>query len=99
MKLLQDEMHDGSRNFLLLPTGRTPPIHLVFHVFLLWGAFPTAYIPSFGESWIDFRYKGNKFSINNQYGDFWFFVEDPLCPDSILLEVAKHFEKILCVQP
>jgi hypothetical protein len=99
MKLLQDKMHDGSRNFLLLPTGSTPPIRLVFRVFSLWGAFPTAYIPGLDESWIDFRYKSNKFSINDQYGDFLFFVENPSCPDSVLLEVASHFEKILCVHP
>jgi hypothetical protein len=99
MKLLQDTMNDGSRNFLLLPTGSTPPIRLVFRVLSLWGAYPTAYIPSLGESWIDFRYKRQKFSINNQYGDFWFFVESPKCPDSVLLEVANHFEKILCVHP
>jgi hypothetical protein len=99
MKLLQDTMNDGSRNFLLLPTGSTPPIRLVFRVLSLWGAYPTAYIPSLGESWIDFRYKKQKFSINNQYGDFWFFVENPKCPDSVLLEVANHFERILCVHP
>lgn len=99
MKLLQYTMNDGSRNFLLLPTGSTPPIRLVFRVLSLWGAYPTAYIPSLGESWIDFRYKRQKFSINNQYGDFWFFVENPKCPDSVLLEVANHFERILCVHP
>jgi len=92
-------MHDGSINFLLLPTGSTSPIRLAFRVLSLWGAFPTAYIPSLDEAWIDFRYKGNKFSINNQYGDFWFFVENSSCPDSVLLEVANHFEKLLCVQP
>jgi len=79
--------------------GSTPPIRLLFRVFSLWGAFPTAYIPSFSESWIDFKYKKHKFSINNQYGDFWFFVEDPDCPEEILIEVVSHFSGVLNENP
>jgi hypothetical protein len=88
-------MHDGSRNFVLLPQSRSP-LRLLFHVFTLPGAVPTNYVPSMiAGSWIDFRYKGQKFSINNQYGDFWFFVRDPSCPESVLTAVAAHFSKIL----
>ena len=47
------------------------------------------------ESWIDFRYKGHRFSINNQFGDFWFFVQDPACPEALLSKVASHFAKLL----
>lgn len=88
-------MNDGSRNFILLPVGSTPPIRLLPRVFTLLGAYPTLYVPSFSESWIDFRYKKHKFSINNQYGDFWFFVKDPNCPEEILIKVAKHFAGLL----
>jgi len=96
MEIINDIMYDGSRNFLLIPVGSTPSIRLLFRVFTLWGAFPTAYIPGLGESWIDFRYKSHSFSINNQYGDFWFFVRDPLCPEETLIRVALHFEVLLC---
>ena len=95
MKLLHDIMHDGSRNFVLLPVGETAPLRLLFRIFTLRGAWPTAYIPGFSESWIDFRYRGQRFSINNQYGDYWFFVKNPKCPENILQEVSSHFSELL----
>jgi hypothetical protein len=99
VKLINDKMHDGSRNFILLPVGSTAPVRLLLRVMTLWGAFPTAYIPGFSESWIDFRYKKYKFSINNQYGDFWFFVEQSNCPEEILIEIANHFAGVLGENP
>lgn len=99
MELLDDRMHDGSRNFLLLPVGSTPPIRLLFRVFTLWGAYPTAYIPSLSESWIDFKYRKHCFSINNQNGDFWFFVKDPECSNDLVREVAEHFRAVLDGNP
>jgi hypothetical protein len=94
VNLIDERMHDGSRHFVYLPETATP-IRLLFHVFSLFGAYPTAYVPSIFESWIDFRYRGQKFSINNQYGDFWFFVQNPECPEEILNRVAAHFAKLL----
>jgi hypothetical protein len=88
-------MNDGSRHFAVLPENK-PSAQLLIHTIKLWGAIPTAYLPSLIESWIDFRYKGYKFRINNQYGDYWFFAETPECPDAILLRVKQHFEELLC---
>ncbi|MBK7708568.1 MAG: hypothetical protein IPJ30_23110 [Acidobacteria bacterium] len=45
--------------------------------------------------WLDFDYRGHRFSVNNQFGDYWFFVRDPKCPDEILLEVCAHFRALL----
>ena len=47
------------------------------------------------EMWLDFSYRGQEFSITNQFGDYWFFVSDPHCPDEILLEVIDHFRVLL----
>ncbi|HKQ14796.1 MAG TPA: hypothetical protein VJT80_15285 [Steroidobacteraceae bacterium] len=47
------------------------------------------------EVWIDFRYEGHSFSINDAPGDYWFFVEDPTCADTILRAVANHFAQLL----
>ena len=41
------------------------------------------------EAWIDFEHRGHHFSLNNQHGSWWTFVEDPGCPDEILLAVAR----------
>jgi hypothetical protein len=97
VQLLNNRMKDGSRNFILLPQT-VPPLRLIPRIVTLWGAFPTAYVPSLAESWIDFRYRRQNFSINNQFGDFWFFVEDASCPTDILERVANHFSKFLAVR-
>jgi len=47
------------------------------------------------EAWIDFTYRQHSFTINNQFGEYWFFVDDPACPDAVLAEVTTHFSKIL----
>jgi hypothetical protein len=93
-KLIDQRMHDGSRHFVFLPESKSSG-RLLLHLAGLFGALPTAYVPSMLESWIDFRYKGHKFSINTQMGDYWFFVQDPNCPEEILLKVASHFHKLL----
>jgi hypothetical protein len=94
VQLLSDRMKDGSRNFILLPQT-VPPLRLIPRILTLWGAFPTGYMPSLTESWIDFRYRGHKFSVNNQVGDYWFFVADASCPVEILEHVANHFAELL----
>ena len=62
------------------------------------GAVLTGYVTDHVlEAWIDFTYRGHQFSINNQYESYWFFVDDPDCPDEILASVldlwAPLFER------
>lgn len=88
-------MKDGSRNFADLPEvvffDELREIARKFE-----GAHETGFITDWiTEVWLDFEYRGHKFSINNQMGDYWFFVENPNCPDEILREVIEHFEKFL----
>lgn len=92
--LIDQRMHDGSRHFVSLPESQ-PSSRLMTYLDGLIGALPTAYLPSMLESWIDFSYKGHKFSINNQMGEYWFFVRDSNCPEEVLLEVATHFQELL----
>lgn len=47
------------------------------------------------EMWLNFEFRGHKFAVNNQFGDYLFFVEPPECPEEILLEVIEHFRKLL----
>ena len=88
-------MKDGLRHFVDMP-------EIVFfdetadHVEKLDGAEITEFITDgVIEMWLDFDFRGHKFSINNQYGDYRFFVRDPNCPEEILLEVIDHFRRLL----
>jgi hypothetical protein len=47
------------------------------------------------EMWLDFSFRGHSFTVNNQYGEFWFFVTDPACPDDIRTAVVEHCELLL----
>jgi nicotinate-nucleotide adenylyltransferase len=85
-------MKDGSRNFADLPeivcfdTLRS-------HARKLAGVSEIGFLTDWvTEVWLDLEYRGHRFSINNQMGNYWFFVENPLCPDDVLLEVVNHFE-------
>ena len=51
------------------------------------------------EAWIDFKYRGHSFTLNNQCNEWWFFVDDPACPDGILRQVVAHFEVGAYSQP
>ena len=94
-ELLDRKMNDGSRHFVDMP-------EVVFfddfadHVELLEGAEITEFITDgVVEMWLDFEFRNHKFSVNNQFGDYWFFVQDPDCPEEILLEVVDHFRSLL----
>lgn len=41
----------------------------------------------------------HSFSINDQFGDYWFFVDNPNCPDEILERVLAHFQVLLLSDP
>ena len=93
--LLEIKMTDGSRHFVDLP-------EVVFfddfydHAEELDGVEITEFITDgVLEMWLDFEFRGHKFSVNNQFGDYWFFVENPACPDDILFEVIAHFRILL----
>ena len=47
------------------------------------------------EIWLEFTFLDNKFFVNNRFGDYWFFAEDPECPEDILLGIANHFRTLL----
>jgi hypothetical protein len=88
-------MRDGSRCFLSLhPNADWTAVR--DHVGRLEGAKLTGFLTDgITEAWIDFHYAGHKFNINDSPGDYWFFVSDPTCPDTILHKVAEHFASLL----
>ena len=95
VKLLNIEMKDGSRHFGDLP--QTVLWHQMRnHIEKLKGAEVTHFLTdNVTEAWIDFSYRGHHFSVNDQFGNYWFFVNDPTCPDEILEAVLSHCELLL----
>ncbi len=88
-------MNDGSLHFADLPesAGRA---ELREHIAKLTGASVTGFLTDhITEVWIDFTYHGHRFTINNQFGDYWFFVEAVDCPEEILAEVVSHCAVLL----
>lgn len=93
-------MHDGSRHFGSLAETydvQSPQWYrLRDHVARLCGAKLTGCTTDdVCEAWIDFRHEGQSLSTNNRNGEWWFFVADPGCPESVLTAVLDHFEVLL----
>ena len=94
-ELLNVIMNDASRLFgTLVHTMLWDDVYA--HVAKLPGALPTGFVSDhITEAWIDFVYCGCHFSINDQFGDYWFFVRDPACPEDVLQRVLTHFKALL----
>ncbi len=95
VELTDFRMNDGWRKFASLPMTVYPRT-LMAHIASLPGAVVTHLIDAMpiDGSWIDFEFGGHRFSATDQYGEFWFMVEDPRCPDETLRTVIEH-----CAQP
>ena len=88
-------MHDGSRHFASLPQS-CAWYAIRDHVDKLDGALLTQFLgDGILEAWVDFAYCEHEFSINDPLAEYWFFVNDPDCPETILRRVVKHFAKLL----
>ena len=94
-QLTNHTMNDGSRKFAELPQTRLWR-ELRDHLQTLSGAVVTSFLTDgVTEAWIDFTFRGHSFTVNDQFGDYWFFVADPSCPHGILTEVVSHCERLL----
>lgn len=94
MQLIHIIMNDGSRHF-----GNQPDsvswYALRDHLTKLRGVVVTNFLTDeVTEVWIDFSYEAHSFTVNNQMGEYWFFVQDPQCPDEVLLAVLGHTGRI-----
>ena len=95
MTLIDVRAKDGSRHFAALPEAITWEClrnHIATHRDATITEYRTDHVT---EVWIDFAFRGHNMTVNNQFGEFWFFVADPNCPDSILADIVSHCEKVL----
>ena len=94
-KLLNMIMNDGSRHFGDLPES-VDWHQLRDHIERLEGVRVTNFVTdNVTEVWIDFDYRGHRFSVNNQFGSYWFFVDNPACSEEILETVLGHCGSVL----
>ncbi|HYE73121.1 MAG TPA: hypothetical protein VEF04_07320 [Blastocatellia bacterium] len=94
-ELLNVVMNDGSRRFGELPQTVLAD-KLRDHIERLDGVIVTSFVTdNVTEAWIDFTYCGHRFSINDQFGYYWFFVDTPDCPDEILKSILFHCKELL----
>jgi hypothetical protein len=94
-KLMNIIMNDGSRQFGELPQAATWD-KLRAHIEKLSGASVTQFVTDHvTEAWIDFSFRGFQFTVNNQFGDYWFFSNDAQAPDAILETVLSHCRSLL----
>jgi hypothetical protein len=92
-KIFDIRMHNGSRQFADVPE-RILPSQMRKLIAKLPGAEVVNFVASVGEieAWIEFRFRGFDFAVNNQNREYWLFVRQPECPDEILRTVAAHCE-------
>ena len=94
-RLLHSIMKDDSLLFGQLPQ-RALWRELRDHIESLEGAVVTEFITDcVTEAWIDFTYQGHEFTVNDQFGDYWFFAKSHDCPTTILQTVLAHCELLL----
>ncbi|KKM60118.1 hypothetical protein LCGC14_1545120 [marine sediment metagenome] len=90
MELMDIKAHDGSRQFLAIPQALDWD-RMRDHIAGLPGATVSDFLTDHvTEVWIDFSYRAHTFTVNNQFGEYWFFVSPADCPEEILRTVAHH---------
>jgi hypothetical protein len=47
------------------------------------------------EGWLDFTYGGHRFTVNDQFGEYWFFVDDPTAREELLRGLVRYCERLL----
>lgn len=92
---LRDNMNDNARHFVDLP-------EVIFfdelsdHLEELPGYQLNEFeVDGVVGLWIEFEWANNKFFVDNQPGDYRFYVEDPKCEEGILLEISNHLRSLL----
>ena len=93
--LLDIRTKDGSRKFASLPATRDW-YAVRDHVQSLEGATLTEFLcDGVTEAWIDFAFQDESFTINDQFGEYWFFANNPACPEPSLHAVKAHWSALL----
>lgn len=96
-RIFDQRMADGTRHFACLPAVADPgegPWHRLKRAL---EAAPGVTLTKFvtddvTEAWLDFEFRGHQFSANNQFDEWWLFVQEPSCPPEILAALHDRLE-------
>jgi hypothetical protein len=92
--LMNTIMRDGSRHFLALrETARPDEIRARLEA--IYGIRICQFSRGGFEWWMFFQCMGWRFSVNNPFGEIWFFVDDPICPEDILNCLKRRIAQAL----
>ncbi len=95
MKLIDVRTADGSRHFLRMPKAFSAQA-IAEYLTGLEGARLLCFMAGgITEAHVNFTYQGYRFQVRNGGQEYLFFVDDPSCPDVLLLGVAYHFHQLL----
>lgn len=87
-------MYDGSLHFLCPPEVVLAD-QLVECINACGGMKVREFLYSAPESWIDFEFLDRQFTINTQFGQYRFLVDDPNCSADVLIAARDRFVEIL----
>ena len=94
MELLDFRMHNGSRHFAIW-RATCSWRRLRRHLEALPGLTITEFLTDgVMEGWLDFTVDGQRFSVNDPVGQYWFFAEDPAAPVPLLQRIVDHCEPL-----
>jgi hypothetical protein len=95
MKLLDVRAPDGSRTIAAL-SRRAPWRRLCQHHAALPGVELGEFLTDgVTEGWLDFTYGGHGFTVNDQFGEYWFFVDDASAPEDLLCGLVEYCQRLL----
>jgi hypothetical protein len=95
MQLIDRRTEDGSRHFASLPKTCQWQA-LCEHILLLPGVQIANFVlAGASQAWLDFTFRGHRFSVSDGDGQFCLSVHDPQCPDLNVYQVASHCGKLL----
>lgn len=92
MRLIDERTPDGSRHFAVIDQNAGLRA-MRNRVLQLKNAKVVNFIDEgIAKPWFDFTFRGHRFLIHCENGEYLLYVQDPQCPDLILFEVGQHLD-------
>ena len=95
-EMLERIIEGGARHFVDLPVEFAFFDEVANHAELLGGLEINEFLTDgVIGMWMQFEFLGHRFWVSNDLTDYRFYVDNPDCPEAILLKVIEHFRKLI----